>query len=71
MHPAAECERAPLQRLTHPRSKTIDSPDVRAHRSQIATGSQRCRQDDEVMLVTQFCFQSLEIGNEWSDAGGE
>ena len=71
MHPATEYERAPPQWLTHPRGQTIDPPDVRAHRSQIAAGSQRCRQDDEVMLVTQFRFQSLEVGNERSDAGGE
>ena len=63
MQPAAERERAPPQWLTHPRGKTIDLPDVRAHRSQIAAASQRCRQDDEIMVITQFCLQPFEVGN--------
>jgi hypothetical protein len=71
MEPSAERERAPPQLLTHPRGKTIDLPDVRAHRSQIAAGSQRCRQDDEIVVISQFCLQPLQFGNQWSDAGGE
>ena len=63
MQPAAERERTPPQRPTHPRGKTLDLPDVGAHRSQIAAASQRCRQDDEIMVITQFCLQPFEVRN--------
>src|SRR5262245_2880888 len=69
MKPAAERERAPSQWLTHPRGKSIDVPHFRPHRSQITAASQRRPQDDKVVVVTQFCLQSIELGNERSDAG--
>ena len=69
MQPAAERKCAPSQRLAHPRGKSIDLPHFGAHRSQITAGSQRCLQDDKIVVVTQFCLQTLEVGNERSDAG--
>ena len=68
MEPSAERERAPSQWLTHPRGKSIDLPHFRAHRSQITAASERCSQDDKIVVVTQFCLQSVEFGNERSDA---
>ena len=68
MEPAAEREGAPPQWLTHPRGKSIDLPDFRAHRSKVTAASQRGRQDDKIVVVTQFCLQSFEFGNERSDA---
>src|SRR6185503_9025993 len=67
--PATERERAPSEWLTRPLGESIDLPYLRAHRSQFTAASQRCRQDDQIVVVTQFCFQSLELGNERSDAG--
>ena len=69
MEPAAERERAPPQWLTHPPGKSIDLPHLRAHRSQIAAAPDRCPQDNKIVVVTQFCLQSIEFGNERSDAG--
>ena len=69
MEPAAERECAPSEWLTHPCGKSINLPHFRAHRSQITAASQRCPQNDKVVVVTQLCFQSIELGNERSDAG--
>jgi hypothetical protein len=63
MEPAAEHERALSQWLTHPRGQSIDVPHFRAHRSQITAASQRRLQDDKIVVVTQFCLQSIEFGN--------
>jgi hypothetical protein len=69
MEPAAKPERAPSQCLTHPPGKAIDLPYFRPHRSQITAAPQRGRQDDKIVVVTQFCLQSIEVGKERSDAG--
>ena len=69
MQPAAERKRTPSQWLTHPRGKSIDLPHLGMHRSQITAGSQRRPQDDEIVVVTEFCLQTLEVGNEGSEAG--
>jgi hypothetical protein len=69
MEPTAEPERALSQWLAHPRGKSIDLPNVHAHRSQIAAASQRCRQDDQIVVVTQLRLQSIELGKEGRDAG--
>jgi hypothetical protein len=68
MQPAAERERALPQWPSHPRGKTTDLPDLVAHRPQIAATSQRSRQDDEIVVVTQFGLQTLEVGNQRRDA---
>jgi len=53
----------PPQRLTHPRGKTVDPSNVCTHRPEIAASSQRCRQDDQIVLIAQFCLQPLEVGD--------
>ena len=63
MQPPAEREGASPQWLTHPPGKTIDLPDVGAHRAQIATAPQRCRQDNEIVVITQLCLQPFEVGH--------
>jgi hypothetical protein len=66
---AAQRERAPPQGLAHPCGKSIDLPYFGAHRPQIAAASQRCCQNDEIVVVTQFCLQLFELGNERIGAG--
>jgi hypothetical protein len=71
MHPASNRERAPPQRLTHPRGKTLDVPQFRVHPSQLAATSQRGPQNDEIVVITQIRLEPFQAGNEGSDAGGE
>ena len=69
MEAAAERERAPPQGLTHSCGQSINLPHFLAHRSQITAAPQRSPEDDKIVVITQFCLQSIEFGNERSDAG--
>jgi hypothetical protein len=64
MEPAAEREGAPPQWLPHSAGQSIDRSYFRAHRTQITAASQRCLQDDKVVVVTQRCLQSMDGGRQ-------
>ena len=68
MDPVAERERASPQWPTHTCGKSIDLAHFRAHRWQVATAPQRGREDDKIVVVTQFCLQSFQAGNERREA---
>ena len=69
MEPAAEREGPPSQWLTHPSGQSIDYSYVRPHRTQLAAPSQRCRQDDKIVVITQFGLQTMEVGYERRNPG--
>ena len=68
MDPAPERERASSQWLAHACGESIDLAHFSAHRWQVTTAPQRGREDDKIVVVTQFCFQSFQLGNERRDA---
>ena len=71
MDPAAERERASPQWLAHACGESIELAHFRAHRWQITAAPQRGPQHDQIVVVTQFCLQSVELVYERREAGGQ
>ena len=66
MRPKPDRERTPPQQLTHPGGKTPHLSYLRADGSQLATTSQRCFQNDEIVVIAQVCFEPFQVGNQRS-----
>ena len=64
MQPAAECECALSPRLTQTQGQAFDLPHLVTKGLHIVAGSQGRAQDDEIMIVAQFCLEAFQITNQ-------